>query len=65
MPLEYPPDEEIPEEPVPQMPPEEEIPDELIPQTGLLWWPVPLMGVGGLACVGVGSVLCRKKDEDD
>ena len=49
----------------PPAPVPEEIPEEPIPQTGLLWWPVPVMGAGGLVCVGVGSLLCKKKDDDD
>ncbi len=65
VPLVYPPEEipEIPEEP-PYIPPEE-TPDEPIPQTGLLWWPVPVMGFGGLACVGIGSVVIGKSRKDD
>ena len=64
VPLIYPP-ETTPEETTPIVPPPEEIPEEPIPQTGMLWWPVPVMGAGGLACVGIGSLLCRKKDGED
>ena len=67
VPLVYPP-EDIPEEPTPLTPPpepEEEIPDEPIPKTGQLWWPVPAMGAGGIACVGIGSLLSKKKDDED
>ena len=32
-----------------------------IPQTGLLWWPVPVMAVGGVALFGAGWKL---RDED-
>lgn len=31
-----------------------------IPQTGLLWWPVPLMAVLGMALVIIGLILRRK-----
>lgn len=31
-----------------------------IPQTGLLWWPVPLMAVLGVALVIIGLILRRK-----
>ncbi|MBR0162332.1 MAG: hypothetical protein IJQ02_13770 [Oscillospiraceae bacterium] len=68
VPLVYPPEEEIPEEPTPLTPPEEpeeEIPDEEIPLTGQLWWPVPAMGAGGVVCVGIGSLLSKKKDDED
>ena len=68
VPLVYPPEEEIPEEPTPRTPPEEpeeEIPDEEIPLTGQLWWPVPAMGAGGVVCVGIGSLLSKKKDDED
>lgn len=64
IPLIYPP-EEIPEEPEEPWIPPVEIPEEPIPQTGLLWWPVPVMGVGGLACVGIGSLVARKSGKDD
>ncbi len=64
IPLIYPP-EEIPEEPEQPWIPPVETPDETIPQTGLLWWPVPVMGMGGIACICVGSLIGRKKDNDD
>ena len=68
VPLIYPPEEEIPEEPTPLEPPpeeDEEIPEEPIPLTGLLWWPVPVLGVGGLGCIGVGSILVNKGKDDE
>jgi len=30
-----------------------------------LWWPVPVMGVGGLGCIGLGSILMNKGKSDD
>lgn len=34
--------------------------NENIPQTGLLWWPVPVLAVLGLALVALGLVMRRK-----
>ena len=61
-PLIFPPEETFPEEPTPEVP---EVPEEPIPQTGLLWWPVPVMGLGGLTAIGVGSVLVHKGKDDE
>lgn len=33
---------------------------EYIPQTGLLWWPVPVLAVAGLALLALGLMLRRK-----
>ena len=33
-----------------------------IPQTGLLWWPVPLLIAGGLALLIVGIMLRKRND---
>ena len=66
--------EEIPDEPppgdLPPKQPDEDIPDEtppqgpVLPQTGVLWWPVPV-----LACCGMGLFLAgwskRRKEEQD
>ena len=35
-----------------------------LPQTGLLWWPVPLLAAGGILFIGIGiSIKKRKKDD--
>lgn len=39
---------EIPEEPVPQA--------AKLPQTGLLWWPVPILAALGMVCFAIGWV---------
>lgn len=36
-----------------------------LPQTGLLWYPVPLLAFGGLLCFGIGWYLTQRKHEDD
>lgn len=37
-----------------------------LPQTGQLWWPVPLMGFGGLLLIGAGLTPGRRgKEEND
>ena len=33
-----------------------------LPQTGQLWWPVPILGGGGLLLIAVGTRLRRKDD---
>lgn len=40
--------------------------DDRLPQTGMLRWPVPVLGVGGLVLFGLGWTLCfmRKKSGD-
>lgn len=40
----------------------DEVPLANLPQTGLLWWPVPVMAAGGIACLGLG--ICSKKRSD-
>lgn len=38
-----------------------------LPQTGQLWWPVPVLAIGGLALIAVGSKIISgsKRDEDE
>ncbi len=37
-----------------------------LPQTGQLWWPVPILALGGIIFVGIGfSMISRSKKEDD
>ena len=50
--------EEIPEEPVPQAGTE-----SILPQTGVLWWPVPLLAGGGMVCYLIGWTRNRKSGE--
>ena len=42
-------------------------PDEekKVPQTGQLWWPVAVMGLGGVVLIGVGAVLRKKRKGSD
>ena len=68
-PTETPPDVtiEIPEEPTPlNAAPGEEPPatttNERLPQTGLLWWPVPVLVGAGIVCVLIGVVRRRGDD---
>ena len=39
-------------------------PSGKLPQTGLLWWPVPLLAGGGMALFAIGW-LRRRRDEDE
>ena len=37
-----------------------------LPQTGQLWWPVPVLALGGMIFVGIGfCLISRSKKEDD
>lgn len=38
--------------------------EEKVPDTGQLWWPVAVMGIGGLLMVGVGAGLRKKRKTD-
>ncbi|MBQ7721212.1 MAG: hypothetical protein IJT56_11565, partial [Clostridia bacterium] len=67
---------EIPDEPVPLVyppsdTPEEIIPDEpiplgvpKIPKSGLLWWPVPVLGIAGVGLL-IGGAILRRKEENN
>lgn len=67
--------EEIPDEPTPEGPlpevPEENIPDEpvpqgpALPQTGVLWWPVPLLACAGMALFLAGWARRRSEECDE
>ena len=46
---------DVPETTEPTQPPVPEEPE--LPQTGMLWWPIPLMAVTGLALIAVGIRL--------
>jgi len=51
----------FPETP-PTTPPPSSPPD--VPNTGILWWPVPVMGICGLGCCFIGF-LHKKEDEEE
>lgn len=36
-----------------------------LPQTGMLWWPVPVLAVSGMGCYLVGWVKARKDESDE
>ena len=36
-----------------------------LPQTGQLWWPVPLLLILGVLCVGIGQIRTRRKHKHD
>lgn len=56
---------DLPEEPGADIEiPDEEPPLAELPQTGLLWWPVPVLAAAGAASVAFG-VLLRKKEGRD
>ena len=63
------PDVDIPDDPTPGVDvptpnqPTPEKPDEKLPQTGMLWWPVPVLAVSGMGCFLAGWVK-ERKDED-
>ncbi len=35
-----------------------------LPNTGVLWWPVPVMGLSGIVCLAVGMSLRRGKENE-
>ena len=52
---------EVHEPSVPTAPAEHDFPK--LPQTGLLWWPVPVLLSSGLLCIAARLVM--KKNEED
>lgn len=71
VPLAPPPDTELDDPDVPLSPPPEEvelddpdIPLEDLPHTGQLWWPVPLLAVGGMFLFLLGWVRNRREEAD-
>ncbi len=38
-------------------------PDSKLPQTGVLWWPVPLLFAGGLTCYILGIFMDRRREK--
>lgn len=51
-----------PEEPTRPLPPPPEKPE--IPNTGLLWWPVPVLCLAGIVCLAIG-ILRRRGNNDE
>lgn len=49
---------EIPDQPTP------ENPGPKLPQTGVLWWPVPVLTAVGLAFLAAGTLFLKKKDHE-
>lgn len=47
----------------PEIEPPPEKPTDDIPQTGLIWWPVPVLAAAGIVCLIIGRA--RKKHEKD
>lgn len=50
--------------PAPGTPPTGQ-PSGTLPQTGQLWWPVPLLLVLGVLCVGIGQLRAHRKRKHD
>lgn len=60
----YAPELPPPQEPTqPQQPTQPTVPSDKIPQTGMLWWPVLLLGGLGVALV-IGGVMLRKGSKE-
>lgn len=71
-------EEEIPEDPTPLAPaepgkpgepgepleelPEDPVPLAMLPQTGMLWWPVPVMGLLGVMFLALGASFRRREN---
>lgn len=45
------------------LPEEPSVPLAVLPQTGMLWWPVPLLALGGLSSFLFGWIRRRKEEE--
>lgn len=50
--------------PAPGTPPAGQ-PGGTLPQTGQLWWPVPLLLILGVLCVGIGQLRAHRKHKHD
>lgn len=50
---------DVPPSPTPPAKPKPPAPSGKLPQTGLLWWPVPVLTVAGLLFVTIGSIRRR------
>ena len=44
--------------------PDNKVPLARLPQTGLLWWPVPAMGLAGVGCILVGAKGRGRSERD-
>ena len=40
-------------------------PPPKLPQTGMLWWPVPVLACGGLLLIVIGCFMRRRRGEQD
>lgn len=49
-------------EPAPEPEPE---PEEKLPQTGMLWWPVPVLACGGISLFFAGWARRRRQEDSD
>lgn len=47
--------------PVPTVPPVPTPPPEKLPQTGMLWWPVPVLVLAGLVSLAIGVTVRRRE----
>ena len=51
-----------PDEPLEELP-EDPVPLAMLPQTGMLWWPVPVMGLLGVMFLALGAAFRRRESE--
>ena len=49
----------------PDKPEEPDVPPPTLPQTGLLWWPVPLLMCSGLLLLAAGLIVLRRQRDTD
>lgn len=56
-------DEDPPLAGIEEEPPLED--EEILPATGVLWWPVPVLGVGGMLMLLIGWFLKRSEEDED
>lgn len=35
-----------------------------LPQTGMLWWPIPVLAFSGLCCIAIGVLISRRKNHE-
>lgn len=60
----YKPEVLYPTEPTETTGPTEPVPPPDIPQTGMLWWPVPVLLLAGMALIFWGWLCCRRGREE-
>lgn len=44
---------------------DDSVPLSSLPQTGMLWWPVPVLAVSGMCMYLAGFFLCRRRTHDE